>query len=233
MWLLLEIAPEAVCSQHLKRAEKHEEPEPLPECFFIQVRNKFPRSLDVGLNEFVLQILRISRPGLPDEGCHVIICRSPPATLKINEIRLTIPYHHVPRLEVPVHECGGILRCQILPHRLKILLQADLVEFQTRRLQKAVFEIIEVEENHPAVELGLGEADIEVQTLRSVKLDLRKQADCLLQDFPFFRGVIPALPPSLHQVIEQCIPQILLEIAHPVPTDRQDLRDIDSTTEEM
>ena len=120
---------------------------------------------------------------MPDEGCHIIIYRPLHSALKIDETRIAVLDHHVPCLEVAIHESICIYRCKIICQSLKIVLKPVLIELKTGRLQKAVFEIIKIEKHKPSVELTYRMADGEIKIFRPFELDVRKMSYSPAQKF--------------------------------------------------
>ena len=64
---------------------------------------------------------------------------------------------------------------------LEIVLKLNLVELHSGGLEEAVFEIIQVEHHHPAIEGRLRETDIEIEIFRSFALDFRKHLQSVAQ----------------------------------------------------
>ena len=160
---------------------------------------------------------------MPHERSHVIIDRPPTTSLEINEIRFTIPDHDIAWLEVPVHEGRNIRRPvqKVQREAFEVILKQDLVEFQTRRLQKTVFEIIQVEHHHTQVKLRLRIAYEKVKALGSFELKPREHGHGPAQKF-------------LRRLVKEDIgAKIFLDVAHLVLADRKDVRDIQSLGTEM
>ena len=156
--LVLDKPPETVGPQHLKHPEKTEEHKLLHESFPVKIRQIALHGTYVGIHEGILYILRVGGPDLIDEGNEVIVDGTTSSALEINEIRLSIADHDIAGLEIPAQEGIATVRaCENVPGKaLEIILQGNLVEFKRGRLQETVFEIVQVEVHHPAVEAALG-----------------------------------------------------------------------------
>ena len=103
----LEHAPESVGPEHLECPEEDELPqvgqEVLPAHHLI-VR----LCLEICLGQFGLELGRVAGPRLPYEGGQVIVDRSHPSALEVDEFHfLRGCEHDVPALEVPVLEVPG------------------------------------------------------------------------------------------------------------------------------
>ena len=56
----------------------------------------------------------------------------------------------------------------------EVILKTDLVEFHSGSLEEAVFEVVQIEHHHPAVESRFREADIEIKPFGAAALDFRE-----------------------------------------------------------
>ena len=133
-------------------------------------------------------------------------------SLKINKIRLSLGNHHISRLEVSQHEGRFLIessvrksesRCrkQVIRKSFKIILKPDLIKFHTGRLEKAIFEIIQVEHHHPSAEGRLRIADIEVKIASSRYLKLREHGHSTTQHFLQTLRQFPLLPFTDNHII--------------------------------
>ena len=145
--LALEIATETVCAQYLQQTEEHAKLEVFPESSLIH----FDVVLEIGqidINQFVTQFLAISGGGLPKETGKVILYRSSPTALEIDEMGISIGIeHYIACLEIAVHEGIGRDIGNVARHELERGFELQLMEIHTGSLQKAVFEVIQVEEH--------------------------------------------------------------------------------------
>ena len=64
---------------------------------------------------------------------------------------------------------------------LEIVLKLDLIELHACGLEETVFEVIQVEHHHPAIEGRLRETDIEIEVFRTLALDFRKHLQSVAQ----------------------------------------------------
>ena len=62
------------------------------------------QGFQVFVNQFLTQAVRIVGLGLPEERSHVVIQRSFPPSLEINQVRLSVLHHDITALEVTIHE---------------------------------------------------------------------------------------------------------------------------------
>ena len=62
------------------------------------------QGFQVLVNQFLAQAVRIVGLGLPEERSHVVIQRSFPSSLEINQVRLSVLHHDITALEVAIHE---------------------------------------------------------------------------------------------------------------------------------
>ncbi len=232
MRLLLEVAPEAVSAQHLQRAEQHEVPQRRQELGARDGHIGFQR-IEIRVDEFRLELLGVGRLGLPDERGHVVVDRALPAALEVDEIRLAVLDHHVPRLEVAVEERVGHAAHQHVGHLVEVLVEFDLAELQARGLEEAVFEIVLVEGDHPPVELRLREAHREVEALRALELEPRQGAHRLDDQHPLGRGVGALLAALAHQAEQRVVAQVFLQVAGEVAAVRLHLRHVQALRLEM
>ena len=76
--------------------------------------------------------------------------------MEVYEIGLScLVEHHITSLKVAIKETICRLGCQIFCEKMEIGLKFQLMEVQPRRFEKAVFEVIQVEEHAVSVELRL------------------------------------------------------------------------------
>ena len=87
-----------------------------------------PERFQVSLQQLFAEGFRIAGASLPEEGGHVVVNRTATAALKVNEPGLTVHQHHVAGVEIPVHEGVGILRQELRPEAVEIILQPDFVK---------------------------------------------------------------------------------------------------------
>ena len=150
--------------------------------------------------------------GLPEEGGHVVVDRSPSPALEVNEPRPVFSQHDVAALEVPVHEGGCVLLQQDVGHGLEVIFQAVFLKIHARGFQEAILEIIEVPKHRAAVEGGLRIATVEIQSFSSPVLQGRQQADCFAEEASFSRVEV-LFARAFGQHVEQgCIAQVFLQI---------------------
>ena len=184
MVLPLEIASEAVSAKHLKRTEKHEKRQASDKMAHGRHLNITLQRIVILADELTAEFVGILSRGLPEEGGKVIIIRSAAPTLIINEVRLSIYQHDIARLKVAIEEtgrCRGLsrlanrprIRGEVFGKQTEIRLQFQFVELKSDGFQKAILEIIEVEQHTLAVKLRLRKATGEVESMRTAYLDIR------------------------------------------------------------
>ena len=65
-----------------------------------------------------------------NEGSYIVIDRSSSSSLKIYKIRLTVTYHHIAGIEVPVQKSVCIFLKKVVCELFKVILKKYLIEFQ-------------------------------------------------------------------------------------------------------
>lgn len=147
MLLAFEIATESVCAQYLEHTEEHTKLEVFSESSLVHL----DVVLEIGqidINQFVAQFLGVSCRGLPKEAGKVILYRSSPTSLKIDEMGISFSIeHYIACLEIAVHEGIGRDIGNVARHELERGFELQFMEIHTGSLQKAVFEVIQVEEH--------------------------------------------------------------------------------------
>ena len=147
MLLAFEIATESVCAQHLQQTEEHTKLEVFSESSLVHL-NVVLEVGQIDVNQFVAQFLGVSCRGLPKEAGKVILYRSSPTTLKIDEMGISFSIeHHIASLEIAIHERVGRNIGYIARHELERRFELQFMEIHTGSLQKAIFEVIQVEEH--------------------------------------------------------------------------------------
>ena len=72
--------------------------------YFLFYLFVWTQCLQVFVNQFLAQAVRIVGLGLPEERSHVVIQWSFPSSLEINQVRLSVLHHDITALEVTIHE---------------------------------------------------------------------------------------------------------------------------------
>ncbi len=171
-----------------------------------------PEGLQIHLQQFFPERLRIAGAGLPEEGRHIVIDGSPAAALEIDEPGLPVHQHHVPGIEVPVQEGVGGLRQKVRLEAVEIVLEPDLVELQPGEFQVVVLEVVQVEVHHPPVKRGLRIAHRKVQTLRTLDLDLRESRHRLTKERHLVQAIGAPGAPIGQGIIEDRRSQVFLKV---------------------
>ena len=171
--LLLHHSPESVCSEHLHEPQEPELFKPFPEILFGNIRILL-QFRQIAFQHPIFKGSRVVCTRMVYEGDYIIIYRSAFSSLKIYKARPSVPDHDISGIEVPIKECRRVLFQEVIRQCFKIILQQHFVEFDSKRFQKAVFEIVQVKHYHPAVIAGLMAAVGKVKPLCSLKLDLRQ-----------------------------------------------------------
>ena len=151
--------------------------------------------------------------------------RSHPSPLEVDEFHFPRRCEHdVPSLEVTVQEILRTAHQQPAAQSPEVLLEGHLVEFQSGWLQKAVFEVVEIEHDRCPVETHDRPALMEIQSLRPDVLEGRQGLHSCQQQCLLLSGIAPAPAPGGHRVEECHVPQVLLQVDHPVLAYGQYLR---------
>ena len=174
----------------------------------------------------------ISGRGLPEEGSQVIIIRSFPATLIIDEERIPRPVeHHVACLEVTVEETLHILRRiigigrQILGKETEVCLELQLMEVELRRFQETVFEVVQVKQHAIHIKLRLRITVGEVESTGTTDLDVRQLTDGLAQQVLLLQRIsATGLTATAHGIEQRYRTEVGLQVAQLVVTGCQHLR---------
>ena len=175
-----------------------------------------PEGLQIHLQEFFPERFRIAGAGLPEEGSHIVVDRSPAAALEVDEPGFPVYQHHVPGIEIPVQEGVGGLRQKVRLEAVEIVLEPDLVELQPGEFQVVVLEVVQVEVHHPPVERGLRIADGKVQSLRALDLDLRKGRHRLAKERHLVRAIGAPGAPIGQGIIEDRGAKVLLKVTEAI-----------------
>ena len=99
------------------------------------------------------------------------------------------------------------------------------MEVKSCGFQKAILEVVEVEENAVNIHLRLRIALGEIQSSGTTNLHIRQLADSLHEQFLLLKVISAAsLTTALYGIIEGCIAKIRLEITHLVVANCVDMR---------
>ena len=205
----------AVAAEDLEHPEEDEKAEALPEMGFID-RSIGPEGIQIHLQKFFPEGLRIAGAGLPEERCHIVVNGSPAAALEVDEPGFPVHQHDVPGIKIAVQESVGRLGQQVRPEAVEIVLEPDLVKLQPGEFQVVVLEVVQVEVNHPPVKRRLRIAHRKVQSLRALDLDFRKGRHRLTKQRHLVRAVGAPGAPIGQGIIEDRGAKVLLEVAQAV-----------------
>ena len=223
--LALEVAPEAIGSQHLQRAEEHEQVEACLEVSLGRHLGIVLQRVVVFGDEVAAQLVGIFCRCLPEERCQVVVEWSLAPTLIVDEARLAVHEHHVAGLEVAIQEGIARLCRQVFGQHAEVRLQLQLVEVQSCGLQEAIFKVVQVEEHAVLVELRLRIATAPVQSAGATHLNVRQLANGLHQQSPFLLCVAASSLTSHAQGVEErLVAEVGLQIAQLVVAHGEDLR---------
>ena len=145
---------------------------------------------------------------LPEEGGQVVVIRTFPSTLIIDEIRIPFSVeHHVTGLEVTIEEalhllCGivGVGR-QVLCQQPEVGLQFQLMEVKLCGFQETVFEIVQVKQHAIHIKLCLRITVGEVEPTGTTDLDVRQLADGLAQQLLLLQRITAtSLTATTHRI---------------------------------
>ena len=187
MRFLFEVPTETISTQHLQRTEKNKVTKLAIKIGFVN-RLVFAKSFYIFLQQFSTETIRIFRFRLPQEGGYVIIERPFASSLKVDEPRFSVFYHHITALKITIHESSGRTTKQDITHFLEIVFQFVFLKLHAGSFQETVFEVIQIPENRPLIELRLRIAAGKIETIGTGKLDSRKQADRLSKQLFFVFG---------------------------------------------
>ena len=230
MLLALEIAAEAVGSQHLQRAEEHEQGQPLDEMAGRWHLGIVLQRVIVFHHQLAAQLMRIAGRGLPKERGQVVIVRTASAALEIDEIGCWVlgvgrDHHHVAGLEIAVKEVVAVFGRQVFGKHTEIGLELQFMEIQVGRLQETILEIVEVEQHAILPESRLRIAVLPVQSDGSPHLYVGQLADGHAQQFTLALVISASgLSPTPQFVEERNRAQVFLQIAELVVAGSKHLR---------
>ena len=233
--LALEIAPEAVGSQHLQLTEEHEERQTVDEVVGRRHLSKLLHGVVVLIDQFATHLIWILGRSLPEERGKVVVVRTFATTLEVDEIGLlavsrlllAVDQHHVTCLEITIEEALCIVGIrQVLGQQTEVSLELQLVEVDLSSLQETVLEVVEVEEHRVAIESGLGIAVGEIETVGTSHLDTRQFTDGTTQQFLLLQRITTTCLTTTSDGVEQRHrTQIGLNVAQLVVADSQNRGD--------
>ena len=165
MLLSLEISSETIGSEHLKRAEEHEQTQAVDEVSLIRNLGIVLQRVVILIDQLTAQLVRIFCRSLPKERCEVVVERTATASLEVDEIRISVLVKHdVASLEVAIEETTGrrlrhvailIAVNEVVGKATESSLKFQLMEVESCGFQEAILEVVEVEENTVNVHLRL------------------------------------------------------------------------------
>ena len=214
--LTLEIATEAIGSQHLQLAEQHKQAQALHEFVGSRHLRILLQRIIVLIDQLSAQFVRILRTGLPQERCQVVVVRTTTTTLEVNEIRITLSIHHyIPCLKVTIQEALLVASsCQVFRQQAEVSLQLHLVEVQLGSLQETVFKVVQVEQHRYRVEVRLWITVRKVQLTSTTQLYIRQLADGTLQQLLLLQRIATtSLTTTTDGVKQRHRTQVRLQVA--------------------
>ena len=225
MALPLEVSPEPIGTEHLEGAEEDEEREALHEMMLRRHLGEGLQRLVVFVDEFPPQFLRIFGGSLPEERGDIVVERPLPSALEVDERRVALAVeHHIPCLEVAVHETVGVLCHQVFGKQAEVGLQFQFVEIEVCGFEETVFEIVEVEQHVLLIELRLGVTVLPFEPPCATYLEVGQLPDGLHQQLLFGEVVASTGITSSFQGIEEgAVAQVFLQIAQTVIADGENL----------
>ena len=214
--LALKIATQAIGTEHLERAEDHEELEVAAEALGVNGGKRLEFE-EVSLYHFFAQGVGIARGGLPEEGGHVVVQRTALSALEVYEMGKAIGInHHVARLEVAEEE-GGLRAFgsdEVGRHGAEVAFEFHLIVGRVGGAEEAVFEVVEVEHGRLHVKLPRLQQLGEIERGRPFYLDMGQEGHSAADEFALVRVVLAAcLAPAAEGVVEGDAAEVALEIA--------------------
>ena len=171
--LSLEEAPVAVGAHRLHDPHEHVSAVVLAKGVPVH-RQVALQGVQVVDEELLPHGLREGGLGVVQEGRDVVLQRSLPPALVVDEPGLAVAQHDVPRLEVPVQEVAAVGRQQEGGEALEVALQPPLVEGDLGQLEEVVLEVVQVPEDRLAIEGGARIGDRVVDRLPPQHLEARQ-----------------------------------------------------------
>ena len=189
---MLDQSPEPVSPENLHQTEKAEKPQPLVKQGSVYFPGIWFNGGEICSDKVGLYVFGICRPDLPYERDKVIVYGPPSSSLKINEIWNTVLDHHISGLEIAVKESvngkartGYATRAtvpagdKVARKSLEIIFEGYFIELQPGRLQKTIFEIVQIEHHRLKVEFLHRMAHRPVQIRPALELETGKQPDTI------------------------------------------------------
>ena len=225
--LALEIAAQAVGTEHLERAEEHEELEVAAEALGVDGGKRLEFE-EVSLYHFFAQGVGIARGGLPEEGGHVVVQRTALSALEVYEMGMAIGREHdVARLEIAVEKRGvrAFGSHEVGSHGVEVVLELHLIIGRVGGAEEAVFEIVEVEHRCLNVKRPRLEQLVEIQLGRPFYLNMGQEGHGSANQFALLRIVLAScLAPAAEGVVEGDVAEVALEVAGAIFAARVNLR---------
>ena len=210
--LALEITAKTIGAQHLQGTEQDEKTQAVDEMAHRRHFGIVFQRIVVFLDELATQLMRIFGGCLPEERSQIVVYRTFASTLEIDETRIPVDANHdVASLEVAIEKTVCRFCQQVFGKEPEVGFQLHLVKVYLRSLQKAVFEIVQVEHHTVHIELRLRIALRPIHSSRSFYLNLRQLADDALQLFLLSLVVTTAsLTTATNHIEERTGPQVFL-----------------------
>ena len=186
-------------------------------------------------DEIAAQFVRIFCRCLPQERCKVVVERTLSAALEIDERRVALGVEHdIACLEVAIEERVGGLGGEVFGEKTEVGLKLQLVKVEFRRFEKAVFEVIEVEEHALLIEFRLRIAVVPVEPPCATHLYVGQLAYGGDKEFLLLVRVSSAsLASAFKGVEERSVAEVGLDVAQLVVARRKNLRHGELTLREM
>src|ERR1700674_3383796 len=108
---------------------------------------EIPHLLDIKIEQLLTQLRRKIGLRIVEQGSDVVLKCPLAPSLIVEKKRLPISQHHVPRLEIAIHEIIAIRAQQEIRQRIEVVFKRLLIERNPSQPQEIIFEVIQVPRN--------------------------------------------------------------------------------------
>src|SRR5215471_3014432 len=174
--------------------------------------DKARQDFKVVIKQVLAKLRREIRLRIVQQRSDVVVQCALASTLVVEEKRIPILQHDVPRLEVTIEEVVVICREQELRQAAEVPFERLFIEGNTRQPQEVVLEVVQIPRDRLPVEARTGITHLVIHREARFDLKTRQSRDHFPVNIDNFRTNVGASPILRQKLEERHIAEILFEV---------------------
>jgi len=211
MGLPLVETSEAIGSERLHDADVHESVVVIHEGFTVD-GDEIAEAVKIVVQQFLAKLGRQIGLAVVEQRRDVVLQRALATTLVVEEKRLAVAEHYVPRLEIPVKKVILTSCQQEFRETAEIALQRLLIEGYGGETEKIVLEVVEIPIDGLAIEAGAGVANRVVEVTTRFDLKTRQRGYNFAVNLYCWRSNDGAVAICAEEVVKSCVAQVFFKV---------------------